>query len=205
VEKKITFVVELNRCIGCHGCQVACKQENGVPLGADRTRVRDVGPTGTYPDIQMYFLPAMCQHCENPPCAAVCPTGACWQDPADGVVKIDRDVCIGCKTCAAACPYQVNCFREDMRVMDKCDACAALRAAGEDPACVKNCPGRALHVGDLNDPESEVSRILASAREGTVHTLRDSGSGPSVRYVLHDAKWLDVLPQDCGETKRGRF
>lgn len=203
--KKYIFVVDLDRCIGCHGCQVACKQENGVALGACRNEVKDVGPTGTYPDVQLYFLPAMCQQCENPTCAEVCPTGACYQDPEDGVVRIDRNVCIGCQTCAGACPYKVNTFNQELRVMDKCNICAQLREVGEQPACVKNCCGKALHVGDINDPESEVSRLIREAGEENVHTLRDFGNKPGVRYILRNAKWLDVLPQDCKETKRGRM
>ena len=74
------FVIDLDRCIGCKGCQVACKQENGVALGANRTLVRTVGPMGSYPDVQMYFLPTPCQQCADPPCVQVCPTGACWQN-----------------------------------------------------------------------------------------------------------------------------
>ena len=128
-------------CIGCHGCQISCKMENGVGLGSCRNEVKDIGPTGTYPDIQLYFLPAMCQHCDNPSCVAVCPTGACHLEPEDGVVRIDRDVCIGCRSCESACPYQVNTFNQELRVMDKCNICAQLRAVGETPACVRNCPG----------------------------------------------------------------
>ena len=130
--KKITFVIDLDRCIGCRACQISCKQENGVALGACRNEVKQIGPIGTYPDMQMYFLPAMCQHCENPTCAEVCPTGACYKDPTDGVVRIDRSVCIGCRTCEGACPYKVNTFNAELRVMDKCNICEQLRKEGED-------------------------------------------------------------------------
>ena len=124
------FVIDLDRCIGCKGCQVACKQENGVALGANRTLVRTVGPMGSYPDVQMYFLPTPCQQCADPPCVQVCPTGACRQNREEGVVLIDREQCIGCRSCGEACPYQANTFNQELRVMDKCDTCIAARAQG---------------------------------------------------------------------------
>ena len=195
------FYFDMTRCIGCRACQISCKQENGVALGACRNEVKQIGPVGVYPDIQMYFLPAMCQHCENPTCAEVCPTGACYKDPVDGVVRIDRNVCIGCRTCEGACPYKVNTFNAELRVMDKCNICEQLRSEGETPACVKNCAGRALHVGDINDPDSEVSKLLREAGEENVHTLRDLGNKPGVRYILRRDKWIDVLPQDADKTK----
>ena len=100
---KMIFVVDLDRCIGCKGCQVACKMENDVPLGANRTMVYQVGPTGTYPELEMYFLPSMCQQCENPSCVDACPTGACYKNEADGIVIIDPTVCVGCGLCSKSC------------------------------------------------------------------------------------------------------
>lgn len=200
--KKITFVIELDRCIGCKGCQVACKVNNEVALGSCRNPVKTIGPTGVYPDIQLYFLPSMCQQCENPVCTEVCPTGACFQNE-DGIIRIDRNLCIGCKSCAHACPYEANTYNQERMVMDKCDTCIARREQGLEPACVMNCCGHALHVGDINDPESEVSRLLREAGAANVHTLRDFGNRPSVRYILKNAEWQDVLPQDCSEPRRG--
>lgn len=202
--KKITFVVDLDRCIGCKGCQVACKLNNNVALGSCRNAVKTVGPTGIYPNVQMYFLPSMCQQCENPTCVEVCPTGACYKRSEDGIIVIDQNLCIGCKSCANACPYKVNTYNQELMVMDKCNTCIARREKGELPACVKNCSGGALHVGDINDPESEVSKLLKEAGEENVYTLRDFGNGPTVRYILRHAKWEDVLPQDCHDTRRGR-
>ena len=91
--KKITFVIDLDRCIGCHGCQISCKMENGVGLGACRNEVKDIGPTGTYPDIQLYFLPAMCQHCDNPACVKVCPEHALKlvEHDASNLVVVDPE------------------------------------------------------------------------------------------------------------------
>ena len=82
---------------------------------------------------------------------------------------------------------------------DKCDICASLRAKGESPACVRNCSGSALHFGDINDPESEVAKLLASTAAEHIHTLRDEGNGPTVKYILRHAQWKDMLPQDCIE------
>ncbi|MFD1670805.1 4Fe-4S dicluster domain-containing protein [Agrilactobacillus yilanensis] len=202
--KKLAFVVEADRCIGCKGCQIACKLENHLGLGTNRTLIKEIGPTGEYPNIQMYFLPAMCQQCKNPTCVAVCPTGACHVNPEDGVILIDQEKCIGCKSCVRACPYEAISFNEERHVSDKCDLCAQSRQQGNAPACVKNCSGGALHVGDLNDPESDVSKLLADAGEANVYNLRDFGNGPAVKYILKNDDWLDILPQECVSVRRGK-
>ncbi|BAK46017.1 MAG: 4Fe-4S dicluster domain-containing protein [Lachnospiraceae bacterium] len=203
-KKQLAFVVELDRCIGCKGCQVACKMENGTPLGSDRIKVRKVGPTGTYPNLEMYFLPTMCQQCEEPVCARVCPTGAIYKNESDGVVKIDREKCIGCHSCNNACPYHANTFSEARNNMDKCTICFQERANGEEPACVKNCSGKALHYGDVNDPDSEVSRLLAEAGEDHVFQFQDFGNHPSARYILKHAAWQDILPQELDVVSFGK-
>lgn len=197
--KQYTFVIDCDRCIGCKGCQVACKLENTVALGQGRNKVCTVGPHGSYPNLQMYFLTTMCQQCENPTCVQVCPTGACYKDEEDGVIKIDRSLCIGCGSCSRACPYDCINMNKELRVMDKCTLCAQLREVGETPACVRNCSGSALHYGDINDPDSEVSKLLAETDPAHIHTLRDEGNGPTVRYILRNAEWKDVLPQDFVE------
>lgn len=202
--KKITFVVELDRCIGCKGCQIACKMENRLALGTNRMSVKEVGPIGEYPDISMYFFPSMCQECENPTCVDVCPTGACHINEADGVIEIDPEMCIGCKSCIKACPYNAISFNEELRVSDKCNICAANRAKNGLPACVKNCSGGALHVGDINDPDSLVSQLIAEAGEDHVYQLRDLGNRPSALYILKNEAWVDKLPQEYITVRRGR-
>ena len=197
--KQFTFVVDIDRCIGCKGCQVACKLENTVALGPGRNKVCTVGPNGVYPDLQMYFLTTMCQQCENPTCVQVCPTGACYKDEDDGVIRIDRASCIGCGSCARKCPYDCIHMNKELRVADKCTLCEQLRAVGDIPACVRNCSGSALHYGDINDPDSQVSKLLAETDPKYIHTLRNEGNGPTVRYILRSADWVDVLPQDCVE------
>ncbi len=195
------FVIDLDRCIGCKACHVSCKMENEVALGSNRITVHQVGPTGTYPDLQMYFLPSMCQQCADPICVQVCPTGACYKNSDDGIVLIDQDQCISCLSCKNACPYQANTLNKEMRVMDKCTLCIQLRKVGEKPACVKNCSSNALMFGDINDPNSDVSIKLEQAGAENVHSLQDFGNGPSVRYILRKAKWHNVLPQECEKLK----
>lgn len=197
--KQYTFVIDCDRCIGCKGCQVACKLQNTVALGQGRNKVCTIGPSGVFPNLEMYFMTALCQQCAEPFCVNVCPTGACYKDESDGVIKIDRSICIGCGSCKRACPYDCINANKELRVADKCDICASLRAKGESPACVRNCSGSALHFGDLNDPESDVAKLLAETAPEHIHTLRDEGNGPTVKYILRHAQWKDVLPQDCIE------
>ena len=202
--KQYIILADLDRCIGCRGgCQVACKTEHELALGPSRSKLYTMGPTGTFPEIQMYFLPVMCQQCENPACASVCPTGACHKDEADGVVKIDQSLCIGCQSCKRACPYDTIIFNQELRVSDKCNVCESRRENGEEPACVRNCSGRALLYGDINDPESVVSKAIKEAGEEHVYALPDSGNKPSGRFILRNADWLDVLPQEYEKERQG--
>ncbi len=194
--KQYIILADLDRCIGCHGgCQVACKIENEIPLGSSRSKLYTMGPTGIFPELQMYFLPLMCQQCENPTCVGVCPTGACYKDEADGVIKIERDRCIGCGKCKNACPYDAIILNKELHVADKCNICASRREKGEEPACVRNCAGNALMYGDVNDPKSMVSKAIAAA-EGHVYALKDFGNKPSGRFILRNADWIDVLPHE---------
>lgn len=203
---QLAMVVELDRCIGCRGgCQVACKTENEVALGPSRSKLYTMGPTGHFPDIEMYFMPVMCQQCANPSCAQVCPTGACYKDEEDGVIYIDRDVCIGCQSCMRACPYEANIFNTELHVMDKCNLCVQRRDESLLPACVRNCAGGALHFGDIEDPDSEVSKLLAQ-NEGHVYTLKDeNGNEPSGRFILKNCRWIEDLPFVFERKMRGEI
>ena len=206
--KQLTFVIEVDRCIGCKGCQLACKLENRIALGPGRNKVCTIGPVGTFPDLQMYFLTTMCQQCEEPYCSEVCPTAACYKSDLDGIIYIDPDMCINCGSCRDHCPYGCIIENKEMRISDKCDLCADSRAKGEEPACVRNCSGSALHFGDINDPESDVSKLLKETAEEYIYSLRDEGNKPTVKYILKNDKWIDVLPQECIEHScfgKGRF
>ena len=206
MESQYIILVELDRCIGCHGgCQVACKTEHSISLGPSRSKMYSMGPTGKYPDIEMYFMPVMCQQCENPSGTEVCPTGACYKSGDDGVVYIDRDMCIGCQSCMKSCPYQCIIFNKELNVSDKCDICSGRRADGLPPACVRNCAGGALHYGDINDPDSEVS-VLIRENEGHVYTLADpNGNNPQARYMLRDFRWIEELPFIYAGKMRGEI
>ena len=153
-------VIDQNRCIGCHACTVACKQEHSVPLGVSRTYVKQVD-VGAFPNAQRHFQVTRCNQCSDPPCVAACPTAAMYRRP-DGIVDFDRDRCIGCKACIAACPYDAIYIDPESHSAEKCNFCTHRIDIGLEPACVTVCPTQAILVGDMNDPGSKVSRILSS-------------------------------------------
>jgi Fe-S-cluster-containing dehydrogenase component len=175
---QMSIVFDLDRCIACH----SCKQENNVRLGAFWSKVLPMGPYGKFPDLEMYWLPVLCQHCKDPQCTKVCPTGASHKS-ADGIVLIDKEKCIGCRYCTMACPYGVRYYNEEEGVVEKCTLCAHLVERGEEPACVKMCVGKARIFGDIDDPNSEISQKIREAGDN-VHTVADVGNQPSVRYIL---------------------
>ena len=209
---KRAHVIDLDRCSGCDSCIVACKFENQIGLGQYWCRVLAIGPTGEYPEIEMYWLPVACQQCENAPCIAVCPTGASYRDPDNGVVLIDREKCIGCSYCAYSCPYGVRKKNDELGVMEKCTLCNHLTATSDGnenrddtfdpqhavPPCVHNCSTGARYFGDLDDPNSGASKALAKARaEGKgIHTLTDkTNAKPATHYILSReiATWKELF------------
>lgn len=200
------MAIDLSRCIGCNTCAVACKVSNNLPKdvwwNVVHTEGRDFADTskGTYGgEMQLSWLPVNCMHCENAVCEEVCPTGATVKRD-DGIVTVDEETCIGCKSCMEACPYDVRRLIENEPeyylelpigdpaakshkggTVEKCDFCAGRIDRGKKPACMELCPGRARYWGDLDDPESEVSQFL-SGRNATV-LLEEEGTSPSVYYV----------------------
>ena len=188
------IVVDLDRCIGCHGCEIACKNENNIALGEYWNKVVERGPFGEYPDLEMYFLPTMCQQCQDAPCVNVCPTGASYRD-ADGMVLVDKEKCIGCKYCMMACPYGVRSWSPSEHVVEKCTLCGQLTSVGEEPKCVAACCASARFYGDLDDPNSDASKALAAAGADSVHRLKDVGNGPQTAYILSakHAEWKEEV------------
>lgn len=184
------MVIDLRRCTGCHACSIACKSEFDVILGGTRSWVEFI-EKGTYPKVTRSFLPRLCNNCSEPPCVLDCPTDATWKRPEDGIVVIDQDECIGCKRCVKACPYDARYMDNttgigptDKGVADKCDFCFHRVVEGVVPACVNTCTGKARIFGDLNDPYSEVSRLIANNR---VTVLKpEEGTKPNVYYIDAD-------------------
>ena len=204
---RLAIAINLDRCTGCNTCAMACKMQNNVSDGMLWNRVLTEGcerfdsAEGTYPNLSRTYLPLACQHCENPACERVCPTGATYKDDK-GRVEIDYDKCIGCRMCVAACPYtgvrsfnweepayyadfalgDADAAKHEKHTVEKCIFCTQRVARGEQPACVADCIGRARHFGDLDDPNSEVSRLLASREYTQLHT--EFGTKPSVYYLV---------------------
>ncbi|WEF12949.1 4Fe-4S dicluster domain-containing protein [Pectobacterium actinidiae] len=153
------------RCIGCKACIKACKETNSVPDGVTRL---DILQTVNIPAAEKtraikQFFRKSCQHCENPPCVAVCPTGASFKDALTGIVDVNDKRCVGCRYCIAACPYHVRFINPVTKTADKCNFCRETNlAAGKQPACVEICPTKALVFGDLNDPESNIAKMIES-------------------------------------------
>ncbi len=205
--KRYAIAIDERRCIGCWSCAVACKLENNIPDQIWYAHVETIGgdspntPAGTYGDCTMSYRPVRCMHCDDAPCVEVCPVGATYKDDETGIVMQDVETCIGCQACIAACPYDVRSYLEEepaYRVdfpvgavnapthkagtVEKCTMCAHRDlAGGAVPACVEGCPARAMHFGDLNDPASEISKLLA---ERTYEVLKpEAGTGPNVYYL----------------------
>ncbi|MCH9036215.1 MAG: polysulfide reductase NrfD [Chloroflexi bacterium] len=182
-------ILDQNRCIGCHACTVACKQEHGVPLGVTRTYVKQV-VVGAFPDSRNHFQVTRCNQCDEPPCVDACPTTAMFQR-SDGIVDFDRDICIGCKACIAACPYDAIYIDPESHSAEKCNFCTSRIDVGLEPACVVVCPTQAILVGDLNDPDSTVSQILA--REKGEVRRPEKKTVPKLFYVGDSTHTIDPL------------
>ena len=217
------MVVDIRRCVGCYSCQVSCKMENSVPLEGYNARV-NVVERGMYPNAERVFLPTLCNHCSGgdkdvPPCVEKCPeaksgkrmklgkaryrTGATYKRP-DGMVLLDMSLCIGCGKCIDACPYGARYFsphvkltrkyREKDMGIGKCTFCQHRVDSGLEPACVRNCVGKARIFGDLNDPNSKVSKLI---KDNPFAVLKpEKKTDPHVYYIKLDkdvAKMEDLL------------
>jgi Fe-S-cluster-containing dehydrogenase component/formate-dependent nitrite reductase membrane component NrfD len=182
------FVIDNRRCIGCHACSTACKAENSVPIGVHRTWVKYV-EKGTFPTTRRYFQVTRCNHCANPPCVPICPTVAMYRR-RDGIVEFDSDLCIGCKACLQACPYDAIHIDPESGTAAKCHFCAHRTDVGLEPACVIVCPVHAILAGDMDDPASEVARALATERVSV--RKPEQGTNPKLFYI--EAEESSILP-----------
>ncbi|MFC5738706.1 sulfate reduction electron transfer complex DsrMKJOP subunit DsrO [Sinirhodobacter huangdaonensis] len=178
------MVVDLRKCIGCQACTVACIMENHVPEDAFRTHVSVYELVRDGQDPAMVMLPRLCNHCDDPPCLPVCPVEATFKAET-GEVLVDASKCVGCAYCVQACPYDARFVNHETQVADKCTFCIHRTRAGLLPACVETCVGGARNFGDLNDPESPVSKLLAAH---PVSVLRpEMRTHPNVYYIGLDA------------------
>ncbi|WP_029008505.1 4Fe-4S dicluster domain-containing protein [Azospirillum halopraeferens] len=199
--KRLGLVIDLDTCVGCHACATNCKEWNtgghSAPLtdvNAYQAEQRGVWfnrvhtfEAGQGADGRTVHFPKNCLHCEFPDCVTVCPTGASYKRAEDGIVLVDHDKCIGCKLCSWACAYGAREFDEDEGVMKKCTLCidkiynTRLPEADRVPACVATCPSRARHFGDLGDPHSAVSKLVAE--RGGFDLLPELGYQPTTKYL----------------------
>lgn len=207
------FLVDTRTCTGCGLCVSACKQENEIPYDAPVTRTwveryvitkdgethidSPLGGRDGFIDDKIrdqeidpaqidkaFFVPKLCNQCDNPPCVQVCPVGATYQT-LDGVVLIDREWCIGCGYCIMACPYGVRFFHPEQKVADKCNFCYHRITQGLQPACVESCAFGARRLANLEDPDDPVTKIITTER---VAVLKDEyGTKPHVFYLGLDA------------------
>ncbi|RMF39290.1 MAG: 4Fe-4S dicluster domain-containing protein [Alphaproteobacteria bacterium] len=201
-ERKLGLVIDLDTCVGCHACAVACKEWNtqgyGVPLSDQDPYGAE--PSGTWLNrvhsyevrpqsgpAQIVHFPRSCLHCEDAPCVTVCPTGASYKRVEDGIVLVDETRCMGCGICAWACPYGARELDEAAGVMKKCTLCVDriynenLPEEDRVPACVRTCPAGARHFGDLSDPDSDVSRLVAE--RGGFDLMPEMETRPVNKYL----------------------
>ena len=188
------FVIDTRSCIGCHACTTACKSENQVPLGVNRTWVKYT-ESGSFPDTRRSFQVTRCNHCANPPCVRICPVAAMYQRD-DGIVEFNGDACIGCKGCLQACPYDAIYIDPDSGTAAKCHFCGHRVDAGLEPACVVVCPTQAIIAGDMDDPGSVIARTLAK-NDVTVRKP-EQGTAPKLFYIQGHAPSMhpDAAPRE---------
>ena len=199
---RYAMVIDMRKCVGCNACTAACKQVNATPPGVFWSKVLNY-ETGVYPRARLRFLPMLCMHCQVAPCLEACPTGATYRGDG-GLVLVEDDLCIGCRYCIMACPYEARSYNShDPRgyypgkgmmefevigyqehpksAIEKCTFCAPRLKEGKLPACVLTCPGGARIFGDLDSPESEVSKLVDSGLAKP--RLEDQGTKPSVFFI----------------------
>ena len=182
------MLIDLKSCIGCRACMTACKCNHDIPVGEYEGReYYRIWPLeeelGRYPYVIRNITPLLCMHCEDPPCVDVCPISGAIYKREDGIILVDYDKCDGCRLCIQACPYDAIYFRRDKDVVDKCTFCSELVDFGLQPECVKACASDAMLFGDLDDPESRISKQIKSLHARPLYS--EYGTKPSIYYTAH--------------------
>ncbi len=177
--KQYVLVFDLKRCIGCLTCTIACKVENNLVTGYSWIKVLTI-IDGKYPHLSMSWQPMTCMQCQKPPCIEACPEEAIRRRQ-DGIVLIDKTKCNGCQACQPACPYDAIRFNPDEQVVEKCNLCAHRIDQDLPPFCVKECIWGAIHFGDIGDPKSEVSLLVAKRSSYVVQP--EKGTQPLIHYL----------------------
>ena len=225
------MVIDLDKCVGCHACAIACKAEWEVPTQYGRNWLRRLGPSNTKHGLASTYYPGLCNHCDQPSCVDACPadpvtmefkdkkTGktvtmevaATWKDPFNGTVQIDKKRCLGCGACADACPYGARYINPDLAddesdgKADKCTYCMPRIEAGLAPACVQTCLANARIFGDLDDTSSEVAQLVKKGAVGL--TSKNVQIGPNSRYMGNKrdmALLMTQAPQEMPEANLRR-
>jgi Fe-S-cluster-containing dehydrogenase component/formate-dependent nitrite reductase membrane component NrfD len=192
---KYGFIIDNRKCIGCHACTTACKAEHDVPVGVNRTWVKQV-EKGEFPHTRRLFSVMRCNHCTDAPCVEICPVEALFIRD-DGIVDFDKNRCIGCKSCMQACPYDALYIDPDNHTAAKCNYCAHRVDLGLEPACVNVCPEHAIISGDMDDPESEIAILLS--REQVSVRKAAKGTVPNLFYIDGDESSLNPIATDRHE------
>ncbi|MDO8688703.1 MAG: molybdopterin-dependent oxidoreductase, partial [Dehalococcoidia bacterium] len=192
--KQWTMVIDLQRCVGCHACTVACKQEHDLPLGLTWNPVFTVGPVGAFPNLSACYLHKPCMHCADAPCVDACPTGAMVKR-SDGIVYVEKADCNGCTLCVDACPYDAVAMNTLTGLAEKCTFCIHRVDKGLQPACVASCVGKAMFFGDAGDPSDPVGLLLKDQAGRSFHLWPELKTGPSVVY-LKAKNYTAGIPRD---------
>lgn len=179
-----SMVIHQDRCIDCELCKRACAETNHVPEYGYRTTILERYVEDAIGQ-KREFVPVLCMHCNNPPCVRACPVKATYKDKENGIVMMNYDKCIGCKTCIEACPYNARYFNEEKHAIDKCNFCFDTRLTkGEKlTACAAACPAGVRIFGDLSDPEDRVFKIVHQIRQPVWVLLPEVGTKPNVFYT----------------------
>ena len=217
-EKKLGLAIDLDTCVGCHACVIACKEWNTSNYGAalsdqdadgadpagiflNRIHTFEVTPPpGSGKQAQVTHFPKSCLHCEDAPCVTVCPTGASYKRAEDGIVLVNEDDCMGCGLCAWSCPYGAREMDAQAGVMKKCTLCVDriyndnIPEEDRQPSCVRTCPAGARHFGDFADPNSNVSKLVAE--RGGIDLMPEQGTKPVNKYLPPRQKTMT-----CSDTK----